>query len=65
MLETPQEEEARGVEDEITIRGVKPWDPVLHSYPLLAGCERNNPNLNTPGLGFPSPDREDYDRSEA
>lgn len=65
MLETPQEEEARGVEDEITICGVKPWDPVLNSYPLLAGCERNNPNRNTPGLGFPSPDHDDHDRSEA
>lgn len=36
MLETPQEEEARGVLVEITIRGMKPWDPVLNSYPLLA-----------------------------
>lgn len=40
MLETRQEEEARGVEDEITIRGVKPWDPVLNPYPVLAGCKK-------------------------
>lgn len=43
MLETPQEEEARGVLVEITIRGVKPWDPVLNSYPLLAGCKKTIP----------------------